>query len=70
MNAQGFGKAKLIDTVSTYEAVRGYEQYLIEQNGGAQSMGGTSGNPSNGISPSNPNLNKYMQAFKKETGLG
>ena len=33
--------------------------------GGAKSSGGTSGNSINGVSPQNPNAEKYIQAAKK-----
>ncbi len=45
------------------DAIRGREQLLIEQNGGAKSEGGTSGNKINGISPNNKeNRGKYIRA--------
>jgi hypothetical protein len=53
---------------SNADAIRGREQQLIEQNGGAQSQGGTSGNKINGVSPNNPNAESYRAACKKEFG--
>jgi RHS repeat-associated protein len=54
LNKQGYGPARLDKSSSNAQAVRGREQQLIERNGGAQSQGGTSGNPINGISNRNP----------------
>lgn len=70
MNQFGYGPA-IIDKVSlNYKPIRGREQILVDQNGGAQSKGGTSGNRINGISDKNPNLPKYMDSAKKEFGNG
>lgn len=74
LNSKGYGKAEL--DKFTYgskrsegaNAVRGREQWLIDRFGGARSMGGTSGNAINGISPSNPNRQKYEDARKKLFG--
>jgi len=41
---------------------------LIEKNGGAKSMGGTSGNVINGIAPTNPHLGYYLSEALKEFG--
>jgi hypothetical protein len=49
-------------------AIRGREQMLIDANGRAQSVGGTSGNAINGISPKNPKLPSYMGAAEAEFG--
>ena len=68
MTDKGFGPAVLDVSSSSYEAIRGREQMLIEYHGGAQSMGGTSGNPINGISPSNPRKETYMDAARGEFG--
>jgi len=43
-------------------------QQLIENSGGAQSKGGTSGNAINGISDTNPNRQAYMDAANSEFG--
>jgi len=66
MNEQGFGPAKLDESSPNPDAIRGREQQLIEENGGAQSQEGTSGNKINGISPKNKNAAKYREAAKKE----
>ena len=50
------------------DAIRGQEQRLIDQYGGAKSSGGTSGNAINGVSPQNPNAEKYRQAAQTEFG--
>jgi hypothetical protein len=62
MNSRGFGKAVLDQSSTSYAAIRGREQMLIEYHGGAQSMGGSSGNVINGVSPKNPNLSMYLEA--------
>ncbi|WP_294425637.1 hypothetical protein, partial [uncultured Treponema sp.] len=54
------------NTSSNYQAIRGREQQLIDMNGGAKSMGGTSGNSINGISPNNPKYDIYMNSCNKE----
>jgi hypothetical protein len=46
---------------SAYDAIRGREQQLIDFNGGAQSMGGTSRNKINGIADLNPFRSTYIQ---------
>lgn len=53
MNEKGFGPAQLDKSSTDYNAIRGREQMLIEANGGAKSVGGTSGNAINGIGPNN-----------------
>lgn len=68
MNSQGYGQAVLDKSSTSYDAIRGREQMLIDANGGAQSMGGTSGNAINGISAYNPNKLNYMNAAEKEFG--
>lgn len=67
-NADGFGEAKMVNTSSNRDAIRGQEQILIEKNGGAKSLGGSSGNAINGVSPNNPNAEKYRQAAITEFG--
>ena len=42
--------------------------FLIDQVGGAQSHGGTSGNKINGISSNNPNRKRYEEERRKEFG--
>ena len=66
MNAEGYGPAQLDKSSSNADAIRGREQQLIDAHGGAQSTGGTSGNKINGISASNPNGQKYINAANKE----
>jgi hypothetical protein len=41
---------------------------MIEANGGVKSRSGTSGNAINGISKTNPNLEKYKNASCAEFG--
>ena len=48
--------------------IRGQEQFMIDQVGGAQSHGGTSGNKINGISSNNPNRKRYEEERRKEFG--
>jgi len=66
LNAQGFAPPQL-DVAATggipaYSAIRGREQQLINFHGGAQSIGGTSRNMINGISPINPLGPIYIQS--------
>lgn len=68
MNEKGFEPAKLDRYSTSYDAIRGREQYLIDLNGGAKSQGGSSGNAINGVSPTNPNKQKYEEASRKEFG--
>ena len=65
---KGFGPAKLDRSSSSRDAIRGREQQLIEAHGGARSVGGTSGNSINAISPRNPNAQRYHDAARKEFG--
>ena len=51
MNEKGYLPAQLDQTSTNYNAIRGREQMLIDANGHAQSVGGTSGNAINGIGP-------------------
>jgi hypothetical protein len=67
-NKDGFGPAKLDKSSTNKNAIRGREQELIKNNGGAKSEGGTSGNAINGVSPKNPNAKVYENASKKEFG--
>ena len=66
MNEKGFGPAVLDESSSNYAAIRGREQMLIDANGGAKSIGGTSGNAINGISPNNPKIMYYLEEAYKE----
>jgi RHS repeat-associated protein len=60
MNKQGFGPAKLDRSSTNSNAIRGREQILIDNNGGAKSQSGTSGNAINSISPKNKNITLYL----------
>ena len=66
MNKFGFGPAILDKSSSNKNAIRGQEQILINNNGGAKSFGGSSGNRINGIAPNNPKIDEYINAAKKE----
>lgn len=68
-NEEGFGPAKLDQTSSNPDAIRGREQQMIEKNGGAKSQGGTSGNTINGVSPTNPQRDQYLEEAKKQFGI-
>ena len=68
-NKEGFGPAKIDKTSSNPDAIRGREQQMIEKNGGAKSQGGTSGNTINGVSPTNPKIDQYLEEAKKQFGL-
>jgi hypothetical protein len=66
--AEGYGPATVDKNSGSADAIRGREQQLIEQNGGAISQGGTSGNKINSVSPNNPNGGVYGSACQKEFG--
>lgn len=68
MNEKGFGPAQLDKSSTDYNAIRGREQMLIDANGHAQSVGGTSGNAINGIGPNNKKKDIYINAAKKLFG--
>ena len=68
MNDKGLGSSKLDKSSPDKDAIRGREQQLIEQYGGAKSQGGTSGNSINRIYERNPNRQKYLNATEKEFG--
>ena len=68
MNEKGFEPAELDRFSTNSDAIRGREQQLIELNGGARSQGGSSGNAINGVSPTNPNKQRYEDARRKEFG--
>ena len=68
MNAKGFGPAILDKSSSDYNAIRGREQMLIVKNGGAKSVGGTSGNAINGIGATNKKKDIYINAARGEFG--
>ena len=67
-NKEGYGPAVLDKSSQNPDAIRGREQYLIDLHGGAQSVGGTSGNTYNGISKTNPKAEVYNQARIQEFG--
>ncbi|WP_285404945.1 RHS repeat-associated core domain-containing protein [Luteibacter sp. ME-Dv--P-043b] len=66
MNEKGFGPAILMYSSSNPDAIRGQEQIMIENYGGSQRSGGTSGNAINGISSTNSSLNDYIEAARLE----
>lgn len=68
MNSKGYEKAILDKSSTNKAAIRGREQELIDQLGGAKSEGGTSGNAIRGISKNNPKLELYMREAEKEFG--
>lgn len=68
MNDKGFANAVLDQSSTSYEAIRGREQQLIDYYGGAKSTGGTAGNAINGISATNPKRDTYLDAAKEEFG--
>jgi hypothetical protein len=70
MNEKGYGPAELDKSSPNPDVIRGREQQNIKANGGAQSEGGTSGNAINGISETNPNKQKYMNAADEELSEG
>jgi RHS repeat-associated protein len=68
MTQKGFGPAQLDQSSTNKDAIRGREQQMIESNGGAKSMNGTSGNAINGIAPSNPKGDTYRGAANEAFG--
>ena len=68
MNKKRFGQGQLDKLSKSYDAIRGREQELIDAHGSAQSTGGTSGNPYNGIHPDNVNRKKYLRAARRAFG--
>lgn len=66
---EGFNDPVLDRSSSSYSAIRGREQQLIEVNGGARSVGGTSRNMINGISQLNFARPYYLNAALLEFGL-
>lgn len=68
MTEEGFGPAVLDMSTTSWAAVRGREQMLIDYHGGAQSTGGTSGNAISGIRQDNPRRQEYLEAARKEFG--
>ncbi|MGE6720616.1 hypothetical protein ACQKGD_25170 [Peribacillus frigoritolerans] len=66
MNKEGYGPALLDKSFKNRNAIRGREQLLIEEHGGAKSKKGTSGNKINGISDHNKKRKTYIKAAKRE----
>ena len=68
MDDQGYGPAIPDKSSQDYFAIRGREQQLIDFNGGAKSVGGTSGNSINGVSDYNPLWHFYDNAATRAFG--
>ncbi|MDB0524746.1 RHS repeat-associated core domain-containing protein, partial [Ralstonia solanacearum] len=68
LNAEGFLPPVLDRSSTSYSAIRGREQQIIDVNSGAQSTGGNSRNMINGIGPYNPRRPLYMGASTLEFG--
>ncbi|WP_051943202.1 MULTISPECIES: RHS repeat-associated core domain-containing protein [Luteibacter] len=68
MTGKGFGPAILMYSSSNPNAIRGQEQIMIDNYGGSQRSGGTSGNAINGISPTNDSIDEYIKAARTEFG--
>ncbi len=68
LNSEGFLPPVLDRSSTSYSAVRGREQQLIELNGGARSTGGDSRNAINGISRFNPRGPIYRYQATSEFG--
>ena len=66
--AEGYGPAQVDRSSENKSAIRGREQQLIDQHGGARSSGGTSGNEINGVSPTNPKAETYRLESHREFG--
>lgn len=60
------GPATLDKSSANKDAIRGREYQNIQNNGGAQSKGGTSGNKIEGVGDKNPKKQRYIDAAKKE----
>ena len=68
MSAKGYGPALLDRSSTNRSAIRGREEQLIIENGGAQSRGGTSGNAIGGVRLNSPRRTKYLRAATKAFG--
>jgi hypothetical protein len=68
LNAEGFAKPVLDSFSTNYNAIRGREQQLIDFNGGARSVGGTTRNIINGVSDLNPLRPYYIYESTKSFG--
>ena len=81
MTAQGFGPAVVDKSIYAtmpyadrygdlaYQAIRGREQSLIDYFGGAQSMGGPSGNAIQGVADDTALRSAFMDATRRAFGL-
>ncbi|MFN4288642.1 MAG: RHS repeat-associated core domain-containing protein [Brevundimonas sp.] len=65
LTEEGFEPPQL-DRSGSAGAIRGREQQLVEANGGAQSVGGTSANRINAVGPRNPNGPRYRRDAERE----
>jgi len=68
LNLEGYNPPKLDKSSENYTSIRGREQQLIETNGRAQSVGGSSRNLINGVSDYNPLRSIYMGSATSEFG--
>ncbi|MBX2887993.1 MAG: hypothetical protein KF829_05020 [Ferruginibacter sp.] len=68
LNSEGYQPAQLDQASTSYAAIRGREQQLIDYNGGAQSEGGTSRNKIRGVGRKNVLRNAYNTAATAEFG--
>ena len=68
MNQQEYLPAELDKYSYNSDAIRGREQIIVDENGGAQSQGGTSGNKINPISKRDKKRQKYLDACKRVFG--
>jgi hypothetical protein len=68
LTALGFGPPQVDQVSSSYHAIRGREQQLIDYHGGAVSVGGSSANLINGVSDWNPNRPIYMNQARRLFG--
>lgn len=68
LNQEGFNKPIVDGYTTSYSAIRGREQQLIDYYGGARSVGGSARNMINGVSDSNFFRPIYMGASNAEFG--
>ena len=68
LNGEGFGRPDLDKISANNGSIRGREQQLIDFNGGAKSVGGTSRNLINGVSDASINRPSYMYQSNAESG--
>jgi len=67
-NNEGYSPAVIDKSSTNSDAIRGREQMMIDEHGGAKSSGGTSGNIINAIGLRNKKRNKYLAAALKLFG--